>query len=146
MDEVNIYIYTTIKGPGKRSGSYTYILETPTAKGPVTKTIKGTLEGESESSAALKVTLAALGRLNKPCTVTVYTDTSYLKSGVEWMPRWKEQGWLTSKKTEVVNRSLWERLDEMLQKHTIEFKVDEKHAYRSWLMDNTEKDEKRRNQ
>lgn len=27
VDKVNIYLYTTIKGPGAREGSYAYILE-----------------------------------------------------------------------------------------------------------------------
>ena len=29
MDRVNLYTYTTVRGPGRKSGSYTYILGSP---------------------------------------------------------------------------------------------------------------------
>lgn len=33
MDEVKIYTYSSIRGPGKKAGAYGYILETGTAAG-----------------------------------------------------------------------------------------------------------------
>jgi ribonuclease HI len=54
--------------------------------------------------------------------VTLYTDSQYLKDGVtRWMINWKKNGWLTADKKPVKNRDLWERLDQLIKTHTIEW-------------------------
>jgi ribonuclease HI len=43
--------------------------------------------------------------------ITVHTDSNYLINGItKWVFGWAKNGWITSQKTEVENRDLWEAL------------------------------------
>lgn len=45
--------------------------------------------------------------------VVVYTDSSYVINGItKWVKGWKARGWVTKEKTPVLNRDLWEELDD----------------------------------
>lgn len=54
--------------------------------------------------------------------IVLHTDSQYLKDGVTlWMKNWKKNGWVTYEKKPVKNKDLWERLDELVQSHSIEW-------------------------
>lgn len=62
----------------------------------------------------------ALKALKEPCRVTVHTDSQYLKNGItRWIHRWRQSGWITSEKTPVKNRDLWEELDVLSKAHSV---------------------------
>jgi ribonuclease HI len=45
--------------------------------------------------------------------ITVNADSSYVINGItKWIHGWKKKGWKTMDKKEVINRDLWELLDE----------------------------------
>lgn len=71
-----------------------------------------------ELTAAIK----ALEALKKPAKVVIMTDSEYVKKGVtEWMPLWKRANW--KRKTGAVkNLDLWQRLDELTQRHQVEWR------------------------
>ncbi|TVQ17720.1 MAG: ribonuclease HI [Leptolyngbya sp. DLM2.Bin15] len=49
-------------------------------------------------------------------TVTLYTDSEYVKKGITaWIKGWKRKDWKTSTGKPVVNQDLWETLDELHQ-------------------------------
>lgn len=147
MDRVNLYTYTTVKGPGKRSGSYTYILEYITGKGPATLTKPGRLEDVTENQAHLKILREALERIQRPCEIEIYTDSKYLQQGAkEWLPRWKRAGWVNAKGKPVANREEWEKVAELLGRHLVFFQVGVGHSYRGWLQTETEKREREENE
>ena len=81
--------------------------------------------GERESTnnrMELMAAIAALETLKRPCHVELHTDSEYLKRGVtEWMPRWKRAGWRRGTKP-LKNVELWQRLDEALQRHQIDWR------------------------
>ena len=53
-------------------------------------------------------------------TVTVYTDSNYVKMGLlEWSKNWERNGWKTSKGEPVKNKDLWIHMLYLLRK--IEF-------------------------
>lgn len=145
MDRVNLYIYTTVKGPGTKSGTYTYLLEYITEKGPATLTKQGTLEDATENQAHLRTLRKALERLRKPCEIVIYTDSRYLKQGAEvWMKGWINTGWINARRKPVANREEWEPVAELLEKHLATFRVGIDHSYRNWIQTETEKIEKER--
>lgn len=44
--------------------------------------------------------------------IVVHSDSSYMINGItKWVAGWKKKGWITSTKTPVENRELWEGLD-----------------------------------
>lgn len=132
MDKVNIYIYTTIKGPGTKSGSYTYLLEYITDRGPATLTKQGELERVTENQANLQVLIKALQRLKKQCEVTIWTESRYLQQGAEhWIHDWQQSGWMTARKKPVANREEWEKTAELMGRHETSFRVEQDHSYRN---------------
>ena len=71
----------------------------------------------------LTAVIEALKALKTCCNVTLYTDSKYVMNGItEWLDEWKKNGWKTkSKKNEVKNIDLWQKLDELSSKHEIRF-------------------------
>src|SRR5688572_27311958 len=66
----------------------------------------------------LMAPIQALESLTRPCTVRIYTDSTYVRSGItSWVAKWKSNGWITSGRTPVKNADLWQRLDEAAARH-----------------------------
>jgi ribonuclease HI len=66
--------------------------------------------------------IAGLEALKRPCQVRVTTDSQYLFRGMtQWIEGWQSKGWKNSRKEEVLNRDLWERLLELGRKHRVEW-------------------------
>ncbi len=66
--------------------------------------------------------IAGLEALKQSCRVRLTTDSQYLVKGMtEWIDNWQRKGWKNSKKEEVANRDLWERLLELAAMHQIEW-------------------------
>ncbi len=56
--------------------------------------------------------IEGLQALKKPCQVTLYLDSQYVRQGItEWIHGWKARGWRTAAKQPVKNVDLWQRLD-----------------------------------
>jgi len=77
----------------------------------------------------LTAAIEALRALKQPCEVEVVTDSEYVKNGItSWISGWKRKGWLTAAKKPVVNRDLWEDLDEQVERHTTRWTWTKGHA------------------
>ena len=73
--------------------------------------------------------ISGLEALNRPCSVRLVTDSQYLVKGMtEWIAGWQKKNWKNSKKEEVANRDLWERLLVLAEKHDIEWTWVKGHA------------------
>ena len=73
----------------------------------------------------LTAVVEGLAMLNQPAQVKLVTDSVYVGKGLsEWMPKWKANGWRRregKRWAEVKNLDLWQQLDALATKHTIEF-------------------------
>ncbi len=77
----------------------------------------------------LTAAIEALSALKEPCEVEVITDSEYLKNGVTtWIHGWKKRGWMTAGKTPVINKDLWQALDEQVQRHQTTWAWTKGHA------------------
>ena len=66
--------------------------------------------------------IKALGALKKPSQVKLYTDSKYVMQGItEWLKGWKAKGWKTAAKKPVKNQELWQEIDQLVGKHSVEF-------------------------
>lgn len=94
------------------------------------KELSGGEKDTTNNRMELTSVIEALSALKKPCTVTVVSDSKYVVDAIEkgWLNNWKAKGWRKSDKKPVLNRDLWERMDELLQKHTVRFQWIEGHA------------------
>jgi ribonuclease HI len=68
----------------------------------------------------LTAVIRALEALTRECEVDLYTDSQYVKNGIEsWIHAWKRKGWKTAEGKPVKNAELWRELDALAQRHTI---------------------------
>ncbi len=77
----------------------------------------------------LMAAIQALEALNRPVTVTLYTDSKYLLDGItKWIKGWQRNGWKTSAKQPVKNADLWQRLVEAIDGHDVTWTWVKGHA------------------
>jgi ribonuclease HI len=83
------------------------------------KEISGGENPTTNNRMELMAAIMALESLKRSCTVDLYTDSQYVKQGIqEWVPGWKAKGW-KKKGGELKNIDLWQRLDAINQKHAV---------------------------
>lgn len=77
----------------------------------------------------LMAAIAALEALDRSTTVTVVTDSSYVKDGItSWIHGWKKRGWKNAAKKPVKNEDLWKRLDAAQARHQVTWEWVKGHA------------------
>ena len=97
--------------------------------GAHTRELHGYAPQTTNNRMELTAAIEGLGALKEGCTVEVVTDSEYLKNGItKWIHGWKRNGWRTSAKKPVVNQDLWNRLDELVANHQVEWTWTKGHA------------------
>ncbi|MEM9140893.1 MAG: ribonuclease HI [Pseudomonadota bacterium] len=77
----------------------------------------------------LMAAIMALEALERPSTITVVTDSQYLRQGITgWIHGWKTNGWKTAAKKPVKNADLWQRLDTAQARHSVTWDWVKGHA------------------
>ena len=70
----------------------------------------------------LMAAIRALESLKRGCKVSLTTDSEYLRKGItEWLDQWKQRGWRTAAKKPVKNVDLWQRLEQAIEEHEIQW-------------------------
>ena len=93
------------------------------------KNISGSEENTTNNRMELSAAIMALEEVNMNSEITIYTDSTYVKNGItEWVLKWKENGWKNSNKEPVKNKDLWEKLDNLCEQNTINWKWVKAHA------------------
>ena len=126
MNHVIIYTDGACKGnPGP--GGWGVLMRS----GAVEKTLHGGERVTTNNRMELTAVIEALKALKRPCQVTLYLDSEYVRKGVtEWLAGWKAKGWKTAAKQPVKNVDLWQALDDLVQGagHRIEWRWVKGHA------------------
>ena len=82
--------------------------------------LKGGEPHTTNNRMELTAAIAALEALKRPCTVDLFTDSQYLRSGITtWITTWKRNGWRTAERKPVKNVDLWQQLDLLLSQHEV---------------------------
>ncbi|BBJ24621.1 ribonuclease HI [Candidatus Nitrotoga sp. AM1P] len=77
----------------------------------------------------LLAAIRALEALKRPCRVVLHTDSKYVQQGISiWVHNWKQRGWKTADKKPVKNEDLWRTLDELANKHHVQWVWIKGHA------------------
>ena len=92
MQDVNIYIETSFHGPARKDGEYLYLLECIRNGVPATREGRGAMERATENQLALTALAEALGRLNCPCELRIYTTCQHIVNTVAEKRVEKRQG------------------------------------------------------
>ncbi len=93
------------------------------------RTLSGGEANTTNNRMELLAAIHALETLARPSSLTIVTDSAYVKNGVTgWIFGWKRNGWKTSNKKPVKNVELWQRLDEAQQRHNVTWEWVKGHA------------------
>lgn len=93
------------------------------------KELSGGERSTTNNQMELTAAISGLEALTQSCTVTLYTDSQYVKNGItDWINGWRKNGWKTSKGQPVKNQDLWQRLDSAIQKHEVKWAWVRGHA------------------
>ncbi|KQP02167.1 ribonuclease HI [Pseudorhodoferax sp. Leaf265] len=126
MNHVEIYTDGACKGnPGP--GGWGVVLKS----GTLEKELFGGELATTNNRMEMTAVIEALAALKKPCEVTLYLDSEYVRKGItEWMRGWKARGWITSTKQPVKNVELWQKLDALVTNggHKIDWRWVRGHA------------------
>ncbi|MBN9531047.1 MAG: ribonuclease HI [Alphaproteobacteria bacterium] len=87
------------------------------------KEIAGGEDLTTNNRMELMAAIAALELLKRPCRVTLWTDSMYVRDGItKWVKGWKARGWKTAAREPVKNVDLWQRLDAATLPHQVEWR------------------------
>jgi ribonuclease HI len=91
------------------------------------RTLNGGEPETTNNRMELMAAISALEVLERPSTLTVVTDSAYVKDGItKWIHGWKRNGW--TKKGGLKNAELWQRLDAAQARHKVKWKWIKGHA------------------
>ena len=77
----------------------------------------------------LLAVIQGLSALQRPCEVVVTSDSTYVLKGIqECMPNWKKKGWKTASKKPVKNVDLWQKLDQLVALHRVDWQWVKGHS------------------
>ena len=91
--------------------------------------LNGGLMNTTNNQMELKASIEALKYFKESQSLTIFTDSEYLKNGIKyWINNWKNNGWKTAAKKPVKNKDLWIELDSSIKKHNISWKWIKGHS------------------
>lgn len=93
------------------------------------KQLSGGAPKTTNNRMELIAAIEALKALTRTCRVTLFTDSKYVKNGIEsWIHNWKKNGWKTTAKQPVLNEDLWRELDTLAGQHEVNWQWVKGHA------------------
>ncbi|MFW2405246.1 MAG: ribonuclease HI [Gammaproteobacteria bacterium] len=124
MSEVEMYTDGACRGnPGP--GGWGVLLRSGGREREICGGEPATTNNRMELMAAIR----GLEALKRRCRVIVYTDSEYVRRGIdEWLANWKQRGWKTAAKKPVKNEDLWRELDDMASRHEVDWRWVKGHA------------------
>lgn len=117
MDHVTVYSDGGAD-PNPGIGGWAAILRT----GKHEKVLTGNAPHTTNNRMELTAAISALSALTRPCQITFYTDSEYVRLGItEWIEGWAEKGWQRDGGQDIANLDLWRRLWDLTKEHEIEW-------------------------
>ena len=126
MNDVQIYTDGACKGNPGPGGWGAWL-----KSGETEKELFGGELNTTNNRMELQAVIEGLGALKRPCKVTLYLDSQYVRMGItEWIRGWKVKGWRTSTGQPVKNVELWQQVDKLVSQggHQIEWRWVKGHA------------------
>ena len=117
MKQVIIYTDGACRGnPGP--GGWGALIKFESAEKEIFGGQLDTTNNQMELSAAIE----GLATLKEPCSVELFTDSKYVMDGITlWIQNWKKNNWRTAAKKDVKNKELWQKLDQLISQHRVQW-------------------------
>ena len=134
MSKLRIIAYTDGACSGNPGpGGWGLYLKAENEKGEILKENKfyGNEVHTTNNRMELIGAIKAMEKLNQNngVSLTIRTDSNYVRKGItEWLSSWKKNNWRKSDKKPVENKDLWERLDKIVSKHSVNWEWVKGHS------------------
>ena len=93
------------------------------------KTIFGGQANTTNNQMELSAAIEGLAVLKEPCNVELFTDSKYVMDGItQWIQNWKKNNWRTAAKKDVKNKELWQKLDQLITQHQVQWRWVKGHS------------------
>ena len=117
MKQVIIYTDGACRGnPGP--GGWGALIKFETVEKEIFGGKPDTTNNQMELSAAIE----GLAVLKEPCSVELFTDSKYVMDGITLsIQNWKKNNWRTAAKKDVKNKELWQKLDQLISQHRVQW-------------------------
>ena len=143
MFKVNIYIETSLKGPGKREGWYAAVLEFVKNGKAITREDFVKEKETTYHKSVLCALLKALERLNANCNLNIYTDSVFVQNSVEnHLTGWKANGFVNAKNEPIKNQAEWKEVARLISGHNVKFRITNRNPYTVWMREKAKNLEK----
>ena len=81
----------------------------------------------------LSAAIEGLAALKESCHVELFTDSKYVMDGItQWIQNWKKNNWRTAAKKDVKNKELWQKLDQLIAQHQVQWHWVKGSLWRCW--------------
>jgi ribonuclease HI len=126
MENVTMYTDGACADNPRGNGGYGVLI----VYGDQRRELSGGFRNTTNNRMEMYAVIAGLETLDKPCNVTIYSDSKYLVDSIDkgWVYRWKTNNWMRNKKDPALNVDLWKRILDLCQKHTVTFQWVRGHA------------------
>ena len=134
MSKLRIIAYTDGACSGNPGpGGWGLYLKAENEKGEILKENKfyGNEVHTTNNRMELIGAIKAMEKLNQKngVSLTIRTDSTYVRKGItEWLSNWKKNNWRKSDKKPVENKDLWEQLDKIVSKHSVNWEWVKGHS------------------
>ena len=131
IPKVELYTDGAARGNPDGPGGYGFVLRFTDSKGGLHEAegSRGYVK-TTNNRMELMAAIAGLEKLERPCEITLYSDSQYLIKAFNehWIDSWIKKGWKRGKNEPVKNVDLWKRLLEAAKPHKITYVWVKGHA------------------
>lgn len=94
------------------------------------KELSGANPSTTNNRMELLSVITALEMLTEPCSVDLFSDSRYVIDGITkgWAKKWRAKQWMRTPTAPAKNPDLWEKLLQLLERHTVSFHWVKGHA------------------
>lgn len=122
--ELKIFVKIRFRGNPRGAGEAAAIVEyTDQAGKKHTRKQRIQTENDTKNALLLKISIAAVRLLLKPCEITLYMDSDYLANAYRqgWIEKWQQDGWKRANGKELANAAEWKQFYMLTNIHKIQF-------------------------
>lgn len=93
----------------------------------------GSEQQTSNNRMELIAAIRGLSAIDENQPVTLHTDSNYVRQGItQWINNWKQNKWKTANKKAVKNQDLWQWLDDLASRRSINWEWVKGHDGNKW--------------
>lgn len=119
---VSIYIKSSFRGNPRGAGEAAAVIEFIDKQGKSHKRQQRTqIEADTKNALHLKICIAAMRVLLKPCDIKIYIDCEYMANACRlgWLDKWQQDGWKKANRKPPANVEEWKQFYMLMRFHII---------------------------